>query len=172
VALDAISATLPSGPGQRNRRIFDLARKLKGIPGLDQTTLKTIVSEWHRQALPVIRTKDFDETWSDFQIAWSCVKNPHGTTVHAALNAARLLPDPPIDDKPDLGVLAALCRNLSAGRSDRTFYQSCLTVKESFEVSRMTAWRWLQALQFYGFIEPVSIGTLKDRQATVWRYNV
>src|SRR5262249_21576171 len=33
-AEEAIRATLPTGPGQRNRRLFDLARRLKALPGL------------------------------------------------------------------------------------------------------------------------------------------
>lgn len=169
-AVDAIEATLPSGPGQRNRRVFDLARRLKGIANLDTSpaALKAIVAEWHRLALPVINTKPFGETRSDFQVAWQRVKRPHGTTVRAAFDAARRKPLAPIDDSDGLGVLAALCRNL--GATCGAFYLSCRTVEELFGVPRMTAWRWLQAIQFHGVIEPVSTGTLKDRQASTWAY--
>ncbi len=171
-AVDATEATLPNGPGQRNRKVFDLARRLKGIAGLDTSlaVLKAIVIEWHRRALPVIRTKDFAETWSDFQTAWLAVKTPHGTTVRAAYDAARRAPQVPIDDSADLGVLATLCRNLSKAAGGRPFYLSCRTVEELFGVSRMTAWRWLRALQFYGVIESVKTGTLKGLRATTWRY--
>jgi len=30
-AIQAIEATLPSGPGERNRKLFDLARRLKAV---------------------------------------------------------------------------------------------------------------------------------------------
>ena len=44
----AIMATLPSGPGQRNRRLFDLARWLKSItPGAAMDSLEAIVRTWH-----------------------------------------------------------------------------------------------------------------------------
>jgi hypothetical protein len=170
-AIDAIEATLPNGPGKRNRKVFDLARRLKGIPGLDTSPamLRAIVTEWHRRALPVITTKEFGETWSDFQIAWLTVKNLHGTSLRAAFEAARRAPSQPIDDNPDLGILAAMCRNLSAGGSQR-FYLSCRTVEELFKVGRMTAWRWLQSFQFYGILEPVEKGSKEGRQATVWLY--
>jgi hypothetical protein len=151
--------------------VFNLARRLKGLPDLDTSpaALKVIVSAWFRRALPAIRTKDFAETWSDFQTAWLRVKVPHGTAVLSAYEAARRTPGPPIDGNPDLGVLAALCRNLGlAGRG--TFYLSCRTVEELFGVARMTAWRWLQSLHFYGIIEPVKTGTLKGHRATTWRY--
>src|SRR5262249_2289974 len=67
-AIDAIEASLPAGPGQRNRKVFDLARRLKAMAGRDTSPamLRGIVKEWHRRALPVIRTKDFVETWTDF----------------------------------------------------------------------------------------------------------
>jgi hypothetical protein len=168
---DAIKATIPDGPGQRNRKVFDLARRLKSISDLDTSpeALKAVVFEWHRRALPFIRTKAFAETWSDFQTAWLAVKAPHRTALHFAYAAARRLPHTPIDDCAELGVLAALCWHLSASGA-RPFFLACSSVKELLGVSRMTAWRWLRSLQFYGLIEPIETGTLKGRQATTWRY--
>jgi Bifunctional DNA primase/polymerase, N-terminal len=166
---DAIDGTLPDGPGQRNRKIFDLARRLKGI-GLEVTTLKPLVIEWHRRALPVITTKDFGETWSDFQIAWQRVRKPFGTTVDAAFAGARQAPRTLIDENTELGVLATMCRILSEAARGESFFLSARTVKRLFGISRMSAWRWLESLQFYGFIVAVKKGTLRGRQATVWRY--
>jgi hypothetical protein len=40
--------------------------------------LKPYVREWHRGALPNIRTKPFEETWFDFAEAWEKVKFPAG----------------------------------------------------------------------------------------------
>jgi hypothetical protein len=165
---EAIRATLPGGFGQRNRKVFDLARRLKGIPGLSPAALKAVVSEWHRQALSAIRTKPFAETWQDFQIAWLAVKVPHGAAVMAAYEDARRSPLPPIDDCAELGILAALCRYLAG--EGKEFFLSCRTIEDLFSIGRMTAWRWLQTLRFYRVIEPAKIGTLKDRHATEYRY--
>jgi hypothetical protein len=150
--------------------VFDLARRLKAVANLNTSpaVLKAIVAEWHRRALPVIRTKGFSETWSDFQTAWLAVKRPYGPRFSTAYEAARQAPHAPIDDNPDLGVLAALCRNLGAG--GRPFYLSCRKVEQLFDISRMTAWRWLKALQFHGIIESIKTGTLKDGQASEWRF--
>ncbi len=167
-AVDAIKATLPDGPGQRNHKVFELARRLKAIAGLDASALKAVVVEWHRQALPFINTKAFAVTWGDFQTAWLRVEKPYAGVVRAAYEAALRASPAPIDDDPDLGVLAALCVNL--GAVDGKFFLSCRTVQTLFGVGRMTAWRWLQALQFYRVIEPEKVGTLKDRQATEWRF--
>ncbi len=65
----AISATLPTMPGQRNRCIFQLARHFKSISSLHSAApgkLRPIVQEWHRRALPTIGTKPFLDTWADF----------------------------------------------------------------------------------------------------------
>jgi hypothetical protein len=60
----AIEKTLPTGPGKRNRRIFDFARHLRTVfaKGTDPEGLRPHVEAWHRAALPHIRTKLFDET--------------------------------------------------------------------------------------------------------------
>jgi hypothetical protein len=170
-ALGAIQATLPDGPGQRNRRLFDLARRLKGIVGLDTSpgVLNVIVSRWHARALPVITTKPFGETWSDFQAAWLRARTPHGAGLRDALEAARRAPER-LDDNEELGILAALCRHLSAAAGGQPFYLSCRSVEELFGIGRMTAWRWLNTLRFYELIEPVQVGTLKQRRATTWRW--
>src|SRR5262249_10575124 len=130
--------------------------------------LKSIVAEWHKTALPFISTKDFAESWSDFQIAWQRVKKPYGQTIRAVYEQARLEPPNPVDGNRELGVLAAMCRLLCAGNSE--FYLSCRTVEELFGITRMTAWRWLQCLQFYGVIAPLKKGTMNDHQATTWLY--
>jgi len=171
-AVDAIVETLPDGPGQRNRRVFELVRRLKGIAGLDTSAgmLRVIVMEWHRRALPVIRTKGFAETWSDFQIAWQRARVPYGTKARAAYEAARRAPWPLIDDCTDLGVLAAMCEHLSRADKVGRFYLGCRTVEDLFGVSRMTACRMFQALQFYGIIVCVENGMLRDRKATTWRF--
>jgi hypothetical protein len=152
--------------------VFDLARRLKGIADLDTSPamLKVIVTEWHRLALPVIRTKEFAETWSDFQTAWLNVRSPWGTKARAAHLAARQAPSVPIDDSAELGVLAAMCRILAESTVDGTFLLACRTVEELFDVGRMTAWRWFQALQFHGIIELVNCGAMKGRRASTWRY--
>jgi Bifunctional DNA primase/polymerase, N-terminal len=165
-----ILATLPDGPGQRNRKIWDLVRRLKALPNLDTSpaALKLIVEEWHRLALPFIATKNFDETWSDFKAAWLRPCTPFGASLEAAYKSACQNPQSPIDDNPNIGVLAALCRNLST--RDGTFYLAAGTVEKLFGVSRTTALRWLQSLCFYGVIELTKTGTLKDRQASEWRF--
>jgi hypothetical protein len=169
-AIEAIEATLPHGPGQRNRRVFDLVRRLRRLAGLDTSpaTLQAIVAEWHCRALAVIRTKELAETWTDFQSAWQQPVKPCGATLRATCNAARRVPQGCIDGREELGVLAASCRNLGTG--GRPFILSCRTVARHFGVPLFTAWRWLQALHFHGIIQPAEKERARNRRATTWRY--
>jgi hypothetical protein len=164
--LAAIDATLPDGPGQRNRKLFALARRLKALR-LAPAALRDVVAEWHRRALSAIRTKDFAETWADFQRAWLGVKVPHGTAAHAAYEAALAAPLPPIDGDPALGVLAAVCHNL-AGPGGQ-FFLGVNTVAELFGVPRTTAWRWLQSLQFFGVLRLATKGSKTGRRASEYQ---
>ncbi|HZZ76906.1 MAG TPA: bifunctional DNA primase/polymerase [Gemmataceae bacterium] len=167
---EAINATLPTGPGQRNRKVFDLARRLKAIPGLSKAELKEIVTEWHRRALPVIRTQDFQETWIDFQVSWGRIKIAHGTTPRRAYQAALKASTTPIDGVVELGTLAEMCRILASTERRQRFFLSCRTVAEVFGVPRMRAYRWLESLQFHDVIRLLKKGRLKARKASTWKY--
>jgi len=175
----AIAATLPSGPGQRNRHIFELARRLKAIksnagPG----ELRPILREWHRQALPYIRTKAFGESWVDFVIAWKRVERPAGQSFLAAAAAAEAIEPPSIAKK--LGYdghllrLTALCWQLARQWGEIPFPLGCEIAGKYLRVSTRHAGRLLKALHFDGVIELVSKGR-KPRdglpgQASEWRF--
>ncbi|HMF17422.1 MAG TPA: bifunctional DNA primase/polymerase [Gemmataceae bacterium] len=173
-----IADTLPSGPGQRNRCVFDFARMVKGImPMASPAELRQIVGEWHRLALPVIRTRDFGTTWQDFQIAWQRIQKPYRpATLFAAFATAISRPDPPIENRQELGILAGACRELQAIAGDSPFYLSArsaakhLSISLRETISHMTAWRWLRSLEFFGVIRESTKGHLKGLQASEFRY--
>ena len=75
---EAIAKTIPTGPGQRNDRVFVFVRRLKAIAGLDTgyEAMRSYIREWHRRALPFIRTKDFQLTEETFFNAWRDAKTP------------------------------------------------------------------------------------------------
>lgn len=81
------ASTLPKQEGQRNKRLFDLARWVKGTrPDATREELRAIVQEWHRLAEPVIGTKDFSTSWAEFLSAWDKVKTPHGQEMERILS--------------------------------------------------------------------------------------
>src|SRR5512139_3113467 len=77
----SVEATLPSGPGQRNARVFDLARRLKAErPNATPAEFRPVVLDWARNAVDA-RTKDPAVTLNDFERAFATVKYPYGATL-------------------------------------------------------------------------------------------
>jgi hypothetical protein len=171
----AIVLTLPGGPGQRNRKLFDLARRLKSIEGLDTSprNLRRIVVRWHRRALPFIRTKDFGESMTDFAVAWQRVLTPAGVSMRSVIEEARGMPLPAAAanyDDEAIRLLVAVCSRLQQRWGKKPFFLSVRQAAELLGTSRMGAWRTMQLLQFDGVITRVSKGTLEDKNASEWRY--
>ena len=175
---DAIASTLPSREGERNRRLFDLARKLKAIPALasaEPPLLRPIVKEWHRQALPAIQTKEFLDTWTDFVMAWPRVKFPagQGTIELAFQEAVSSKPDDHVAalyDDPRILALACLCRTLQKRAGNADFYIDCRTAGRLLAVPHTTAWRWLTVLCADGVLKAGPKGSQATRKASRFRY--
>jgi hypothetical protein len=177
--LQAIESTLPTGPGKRRRRIFDLCRQLKALPDLasaDLAILRPIVVEWHRRALPVIGTKPFTDSWADFIDAWQRVKFPAGKgVVEAAFNRA-LQRKPPrkvaeLYTEPSVHLLASLCRELQSIAGDGPFFLDCRTAGRLVGVHHTTVWRLLTVvLPADGILAGGAKGSKATRKANEYRY--
>ena len=159
----AISATLPTGEGQRNGQVFQLARALKGISDLadaDPLALKPIVQRWHARALPHISTKPFEDTWIDFLYGWPRVEQPMRMNLMPdALARAREHPVVGVDyEQTQLRELVGLCRELQALHGEGPFFLSSRTAGRLFGVDHTTAWRWLFLLDQEGWIKTAQRG--------------
>jgi hypothetical protein len=168
---DHLNETLPTGPGQRNRRLFDLARRLKALaPQATAEDLRDLVQEWHRRALPRIRTTEFNVTWSDFQIAWERILHPHGS-LRALLEADS---EPPAAlSKQYCGSLlqlATLCHLLQLQAGDAPFYLGCRPAGATIGVGFKQAHRLLKQLQNDGWLRMVVRGDKQSKQASEWRF--
>lgn len=174
----AIKETLPDGPKIRNRQILLLARYLKAIPELADTTavqLRKIVKAWHQGALPSIRTKEFEETWLDFRHAWANVKHSIGDGIMSqVVEAASLdnLPSVTDDyDRKECLTLVAVCRELQRRNKKGTpFFLSCRTAGDLVKVDHQTAARWLRLLVLDGILTETEKGTAKGRRASACLY--
>jgi hypothetical protein len=177
-----ISETLPREFGTRHWRVFDLARSLRSMPRFkdaDPRDLRPIVAQWHRRALPDIRTKEFEETWIDFLQGWVKIKHlkADGVVMEAFRRAAEGEP-PPVavaryPDNPRLQILVSLCRELQRVAGEEPFFLSTRTVGHLLSVEPKQAWRWLFLLEVDGILRVVKKGggTGKDgRNATEFRY--
>ena len=136
------------------------------------------VREWHRRALPAIRTREWEATWFDFTDAWQRVRCPgeaNPMTEAMARVKAGPLPDVAMGyDDARLRLLVALCRELQRDRDERPFYLSCESAAaligkgDGESPSAMTVWRWLGGLQRDGVLRLETKGD--RRKANEYRY--
>lgn len=174
----AILESLPTGRGQRNNQILDLARALKSIPALADAgadDLEPHVRRWHSLAKPVIRTTAWVDTWSEFVYTWSRVKHPKGAgKIQEVLDRAQASPPPQAalrydDDRYRL--LVSLCRELQrAAGEHKPFYLACRTAGRLIGVKHKTAWRWLHLMLHDKVIREVEKGDRTRRRASRYVY--
>lgn len=176
----AIYATLPCKVGQRNRLIFEFARRLKGIDQLAGFTpheLRPYVECWFLTALPVIGTKDFAITTADFRLAWQNVRYAPTGSIKRALERARLPgPLPASADRfgPQARLLLRLCVELQWEGNGRTFFLQSRDAANAVGLvglnAHRRAWRWLETFCEMGLIHKVHSGCLKDGLANEYAY--
>lgn len=178
---EAIRETLPREYGTRNRKVFEFTRTLNSLPQFadaDPRELRAIVQEWHKRALPKIRTKEFSETWIDFLKAWPRVRYAKGaepmtqTSQRAAKSTPPRIATTKYPEDRNLQVLVSLCRELQRGAGGQPFYLSCRTAGELLGVTHQTANRWLFLLVADGILNEIAKGGTREtaRRATRFRY--
>jgi len=156
---------LPNSEGEHNRRLFDLARWVKGkYPNATREQLRAIVVEWHRMALPVIGTKDFATTWADFLRGLEKVREPHGETLRAILETvddATPMPEWIISLKYGemCHRLIRICAALQAHAGSEPFFLSARQAGELIGMHFTDAAKVLSALVFDGVVTLVSKGS-------------
>lgn len=168
----AIVATLPTRPGQRNRRIFRFAHKLKAImPEAGWSELDGFVREWHRRALPVIRTKEWEETWVDFCVSWLNILHPASGRWESIIHSFETSTVPTGDYQGTLGDLVRLCIALQSHHGpSKSWPLSCRKAGEAIGTSHDTAAKLLKFLTLEGVLEITKLGgTAKSKQAAEYR---
>jgi hypothetical protein len=180
----AIEKTLPTAYGQRHNLIFRFARRLKGIDGLEVSAraLKGYIREWHRQAEPTIKTKEFDVTDAAFFDAWNNVEVPLSDDAFWSLvKEAMSQPDPAWFEDwffPEKGQrLLRVCMALQELAGDEPFFLSARMASVAVGVTPNLACELFKKLVTAGYLQVVEKGRLvfeqgkeTDKVATTWRY--
>jgi hypothetical protein len=173
----AIARTLPTGNGQRNNCIFAFARRLKGIPNLDTSpaALSAYITEWHRQALPFIRTKAFEKTDLAFYDAWNGVQVPlTDNQLRPLVQAALVGPDPAWLQAVFLPQackqLVRVCASLQERAGAEPFFLAARAAATVLQMDPTHTNRLLNRLVKAGYLEIVKKGTLASGEATTWFY--
>ena len=177
--LSAVLDSLPEGPGERNRSLFELARRLKRLPHLmdaPAADVELVVRQRFKLARPVIRTKDWKTSWLDFRNAWRNVRPPGGPD-----NAMELMRAAAAGELPYTAAgygdeatrkLLAVCVALASEAAGGDFHMSCRIAQEVCGFGcQMTAARRLAAFVGAGLLELVKPGTggTSRRLATIYR---
>jgi hypothetical protein len=174
---DAIAKTLPAGHGQRVRQLWQFARRLKGIPGLDTSpeALLSYAKAWHDQARPFIKTVGFETTELAFYDAWTNAKVP--LTEGQFLAWVRPVLEGPDPDwlKPVFLPLAGkrllrVCEALQARAGDEPFYLGVRSAATAVGADEKYVSLVLKRLVKAGYLEVVEKGTYGSGQATTWRF--
>jgi bifunctional DNA primase/polymerase-like protein len=169
----AIAESQPTAVGQRRRKLFDLARRLKAImPNANSAELKPIIRQWFEMVLPVIGTKDWAVTWEDFVGAWTSAMYPVGGNWDEFVQMANEMV---VDTRGHDGAVAdiiRLCAALQAHHGPgKVWPLSCRLAGEYAHVSHERAARILKMLVFEDIIELVSPGGKKgSKQAAEYRF--
>lgn len=155
---------LPDAVGQRNRKLFDLARALKGQhPDSVAADHRQTVEEWHRLALPVIGTVDFLASWTDFTRGWQAIRCPTGAVLAEIMEKATMTDEIPEQLKslgygPQAWRLVQICRELQQAAGDGPFFLGGRKAGELIDMHFTDAGKVLAALVADGVLELVKRG--------------
>lgn len=170
----AIEATLPTVPGARNAALFNFARHLKAIPQvatMDHSKLRRIAYEWFERSLPIVTTKTFDVTWSDFLHAYDHARFPLGHNPLSGIKeAAQRMPNEFTDrfDCPKTLLLIKVCKLLQQNMQQRPFFISTREAARILEVDPTAAWKRLKMLEREGLLRMAEAGS--EYRATRYHY--
>ena len=174
---EIITRTLPTGPGQRTARLWEFARRLKGVAGLDTSAvaLEAYISEWYRRARPVIRSKGFEKTELAFYDAWTNAETPLTDDQFVVwIRPALVGPDPEWLRAvffPESGKrLLRVCAALQERAGDAPFFLAARTAASVLGVEPPYVSELFKRLVKAGYLEVVEKGTYGTKLATTWLY--
>lgn len=165
---------IPASEGARNHSLFGLARYVKGeMPNATKEEMRSIVRQWHEAALPIIGTKDFSISWTDFLRGLEKVKFPHGATLKQIIERIDMDAKTP-DSLKALGygekcnLLIRICRQLQLNAGDGPFFLSARQAGELLGIHFTDAAKYLYALKSDEVLELISQGA--GNKASRYRY--
>jgi len=174
---EAITKTLPAGVGKRTNCIWQFARRLKAIEGLDDSdaALRSYAREWHRRAIHFIRSKSFDVTELAFYDAWKNAKVPlSDEQFHILAKPFLEGPDPEWLKKmvfPLAGKrLWRLCLGLQERAGPEPFFLAARAAASVIGTDPTLVSRLFKRLVTAGHLEEVEKGVHRSGRATTWRY--
>jgi hypothetical protein len=176
---------LPTARHQNNRRLFEMARAVKGIEkqeGEELSIVRTgaVFNCWYENAKPYLRTEQsHEEYYAEFLRALACVKYPLGEdalkTAWERAQAAEPPPEAAVFKDGELRTLICLCRELQQlvtqekQPGEPAFFLSSYVVQRLFGFTdNLKGWRWLMLLCRARILKRVQKGN--QHRANRYRY--
>jgi Bifunctional DNA primase/polymerase, N-terminal len=174
--LEAITQSLPAENGERVQKIFEFVRRLKSIADIDISEKAVLVyfQEWFQQALPFIKTKEYDTSEIDFFSAWDNAKTPLSDHDFPELiKTALSRPDPEWFTNlyfPEVGKrLLKICDELQKHHGEEPFYLSARKAGQAVGIAGQDANTLLKNMAFRCFIRLEQKGVFNGGAST-YRY--
>lgn len=157
----AVRMCVPTREGERNDKLWELARRAKFAPGAD---VWAMFESWWEMSEENVGTKEVEESRSDFARMLKLAVRPHGEGFREAATAVvnGALPEQvgPYTDLPTRK-LAALCQALQAHAGPGKSFP--LSVRLAAELCGFSSWRTaarrIACLSKLGILERVKQGT-------------
>ena len=168
--------SLPTGPGQRHRCLFALARRALALGGGQRLTTAdelTLFGLWWRRAKLVVTTKDRDASLGEFLVCCDRATTPLDDPVFRAADRAKKTPLPKLPGRVgrDARRVAALCREMQREFGDCEFGLSGRSTADALRLrSHQVASKILKLLCSLKVIRLITPGDRKTRLATRYRY--
>jgi hypothetical protein len=135
-------------------------------------SVKPCLIEWHKAALPFMRTKEFLDSWLEFATAWKNANHAAGQEPIARLFEQSLTLEPPPEanqyEEPTLRQLIGLSRELQRASGSAPFYLDCRTAGRLLGISHVQANKYLRVLALDNVLKLVTRGT--RGRASEFRY--
>ena len=173
----AIERAVPTNSwGPLHRRIFGLARELKGIASLadaDAADLGDILTAWYQLAAPMLPDESCaDDAMGEFISSWGQDQFPSGTSpLDMAVKKMETTKLPAVAEhfsSPLTQRLIHLCQELQRASGAEPFFLSGVKASEILGCDSRTAWRRLKILTAFKIITVVTPG--RGYRATRYRY--
>lgn len=152
---------IPTKIGQRNRKLFELARWLKGKePEASLERQQQVVQNWLQTYDAVIGSKDMGVSWADFRNAWDKVICPYGAVLSESLLILPTLPYLPELEKYGLKAkyLLQICTALQMHHLNEPFFLSSRIAGELIGLHFTDAAALLRAFVREGWLDLVEKG--------------
>ena len=175
----AIDRSLPTAKSQREKKLFELARRLLALGTLNSpdmsSRVEVIFEIWWQSAFKTVATKDRKISLDGFLRACKNVRKPlHDgmSDVMAKSNRAIQEPAPAWAENLPAACIALgrLCRELQRKAGAEPFFLSLRKAGELLRVHHSQPGRWMQTLAERNVIRIQTAGSIRTREATRYRY--